>query len=572
MRLNIVKSKNAEQLYIIKSIRKDGKATTRIMKKLGTMASLLPKFDNDRDKVITWAKDEAKKMTEAEEQGCMSVDVTFTEDSQLDLGKQSSFNIGYLFPEMVYHQLKLDKICRDISLQHKISYNLSDVLKMLVTTRLIAPASKLSSFEYASNFLQQPTFDLQHVYRSLDVLSQHSDELQAAVYENSQNLIDRNKEVLFYDCTNYFFEIEEGRGDAQYGKSKEHRPNPIVQMGLFLDGDGFPLCFSMFPGNQNEQPTLKPLEKKILRDFNLSEFIVCTDAGLASTENRKFNAISGRAFIVTQSMKMLKSFLREWALDSDGWHLNGSNQVYNINKIDEHVHRNSIFYKERWINENGLEQRLIVSYSIKERDYQKAIRERPVARAEKIVKEGFRAANRNQNSPKRFVTETDITSDGEVADKKILSLDEEKIEKESMYDGFYAVCTTLEKDINEIIHINKMRWQIEAAFRTMKSEFKARPVYLRNDDRINAHFLTCFLSLLILKIIEKKVGNEYSEEHILHTLRDMSVYRLRDIGYLSSYTRTEITDALHNAFGFRTDSEFISEKTMKKILKAVEKG
>ena len=572
MRLNIVKSKNAEQLYIIKSIRKDGKATTRIMKKLGTMASLLPKFDNDRDKVITWAKDEAKKMTEAEEQGCMSVDVTFTEDSQLDLGKQSSFNIGYLFPEMVYHQLKLDKICRDISLQHKISYNLSDVLKMLVTTRLIAPASKLSSFEYASNFLQQPTFDLQHVYRSLDVLSQHSDELQAAVYENSQNLIDRNKEVLFYDCTNYFFEIEEGRGDAQYGKSKEHRPTPIVQMGLFLDGDGFPLCFSMFPGNQNEQPTLKPLEKKILRDFNLSEFIVCTDAGLASTENRKFNAISGRAFIVTQSMKMLKSFLREWALDSDGWHLNGSNQVYNINKIDEHVHRNSIFYKERWINENGLEQRLIVSYSIKERDYQKAIRERQVARAEKIVSDGFRAANRNQNSPKRFVAETDVTPGGEVADKKILSLDEEKIEKESMYDGFYAVCTTLEKDINEIIHINKMRWQIEAAFRTMKSEFKARPVYLRNDDRINAHFLTCFLSLLILKIIEKKVGNKYSEEQVLHTLRDMSVYRLRDIGYLSSYTRTEITDALHDAFGFRTDSEFISGKTMKKILRAVEKG
>ena len=343
-------------------------------------------------------------------------------------------------------------------------------------------------------------------------------------------------------------------------------------MGLFLDGDGFPLCFSMFPGNQNEQPTLKPLEKKILRDFNLSEFIVCTDAGLASTENRKFNAISGRAFIVTQSMKMLKSFLREWALDSDGWHLNGSNQVYNINEIDEHVHRNSIFYKERWINENGLEQRLIVSYSIKERDYQKAIRERQVARAEKIVSDGFRAANRNQNSPKRFVAETDVTPGGEVADKKILSLDEEKIEKESMYDGFYAVCTTLEKDINEIIHINKMRWQIEAAFRTMKSEFKARPVYLRNDDRINAHFLTCFLSLLILKIIEKKVGNKYSEEQVLHTLRDMSVYRLRDIGYLSSYTRTEITDALHDAFGFRTDSEFISGKTMKKILRAVEKG
>lgn len=321
----------------------------------------------------------------------------------------------------------------------------------------------------------------------------------------------------------------------------------------------------------NEQPTLKPLEKKILKDFNLSEFIVCTDAGLASTENRKFNAISGRSYIVTQSLKKLKGSLREWALDPKGWRLNGSDNVYNIREIDEQIHKNSIFYKERWINENGLEQRLIVSYSIKERDYQKTIREKQIARAEKIVSDGFSAANRNQNSPKRFVTETRITTDGEVADKKILALDTDKIEAEAMFDGFYGVCTTLEKDIKEIIHINKMRWQIEAAFRTMKSEFKARPVYLRNDDRINAHFLTCFLSLLILKIIEKKIGNEYSEEQILHTLRDMNVHRLRDLGYLSSYTRTELTDALHDSFGFRTDNEFISDKTMKKIFKTVEK-
>ena len=573
MRLTISKSKNAEQLYITKSIRVNkNKTTSKIVVKLGSMASLLAEHDNDRDKVIAWAKEQARIYTEAEEQGCMSVDVSFTEVKQLDLGKQSSFNIGYLFPKMVYRQLELDKICKNISEQHKISYNLSDMLQMLITTRLIAPSSKFSSYEYASKFLQQPTFDLQHVYRSLDVLSAHSDEIQAAVYENSQKLIDRNKEVLFYDCTNYFFEIEEGRGDAQYGKSKEHRPNPIVQMGLFLDGDGFPLCFSMFAGNQNEQPTLKPLEKKILREFNLSEFIVCTDAGLASTENRKFNAISGRSYIVTQSLKTLKSFLREWALDPNDWKLNGSNHVYNIDDIDEQLHKNSIFYKERWINENGLEQRLIVSYSIKERDYQKTIREKQIARAEKIVRNGFSAATRNQNSPKKYLSETRVTEDGEVASKKILSLDLDKIEAEARFDGFYAVCTTLEKDIKEILHINKMRWQVEAAFRTMKSEFKARPVYLRNDDRINAHFLTCFLSLLVLKIIEKKVASKYSEEQILHTLRDMSAYRLRDLGYLSAYTRTEITDALHDAFGFRTDYEFLSEKTMKKILKLVERG
>ena len=572
MRLNIVKSKNAEQLYIIKSIRRNGKATTKIMRKLGTMASLLPEFDNDREQVIAWAKAEAKKMTEAENSGHISIDLSFTEDKQLKLGERSSFNIGYLFPEMIYHQLGLQKICRQLSETHKISYSLSDVLKMLITTRLIAPASKLSSYEFASKFLKQPAFDLQHVYRSLDILSRHSDKLQAAVYESSQDLIDRNKDVLFYDCTNYFFEIEEARGDAQYGKSKENRPNPIIQMGLFLDGDGFPLCFSMFPGNQNEQPTLKPLEKKILKDFNLSEFIVCTDAGLASTENRKFNTFGGRSYIVTQSLKTLKGFLRQWALDPDGWKLCGSDKVYSLNEIDEYLHKNSVFYKERWINENDLAQRLIVSYSIKDRDYQRAVRERQIVRAKKIVKEGSKAATRNQNSPKRFVSEDAVTADGEAAERKILSLDEEKIAKEAMYDGFYAVCTTLEKEVKEILHINKMRWQVEAAFRTMKTEFKARPVYLRNDERIQAHFLTCFLSLLILKIIEKKVGNAYTEEQILHTLRDMNVYRLRDLGYLSSYTRTELTDALHDAFGFRTDSEFISDKTMKRILKSVANG
>ena len=573
MRLTISRSKNAEQLYITKSIRvSKNKTTSNIFVKLGSMSSLLPEHDNDRDKVIAWAKEQARIYTEAEKQGLLTVDVTLSEATRLKLDEKSDFNIGYLFPKMVYHQLGLDKICKDISNKYKISYNLSNVLQMLITTRLIAPASKLSSYEYASNFLQQPSFDLHHVYRSLDVFAKHSDEIQASVYKNSNDLIDRNKEVLFYDCTNYFFEIEEARGNAQFGKCKEHRPNPIVQMGLFLDGNGFPLCFSMFPGNKNEQPTLKPLEKKILKDFKLSEFIVCTDAGLASTENRKFNNINGRSFIVTQSLKQLKKFLREWALAPDGWHLNGSDQIYNINQIDEHLHRNSIFFKERWINESGLEQRLIVSYSIKDRDYQRCIREKQVNRAEKIVSKGLRASTRNQNSPKRFVAETDITPDGEVADKKILSLDEDKIEKEAMYDGFYAVCTTLEKDIREIIHINKMRWQIEAAFRTMKSEFKARPVYLRNDERINAHFLTCFLSLLILRIIEKKIGNKYSEERILDTLRNMRIGRLRDLGYFNHYTRTEITDALHDAFGFRTDSEFISDTTMKKIFQLVEKG
>lgn len=572
MRLNIVKSKNAEQLYIIKSIRKDGKSTTRIMKKLGTMASLLPKFDFDRDRVIAWAKNEASNLTALENEGKVSVDVSFNELNQLDMGHRLCFNIGYLFVDFLFYELGLDMICNDISKIYKFEYSLSDVLRMLVATRIIEPSSKLSSYDYAFNFLEEPSFELQHVYRSLDVFSKHSDEIQALVYANSDGLIDRNKEVLFYDCTNYFFEIDNPHGFAQYGKSKEHRPNPIVHMGLFLDGNGLPLCFSIFDGNKNEQPSLKPLEKKILKDFGLSKFIVCTDAGLASYENRKFNSISDRSFIVTQSLKTLKDFLLKWALDPNGWQRPGSNKIYNINNIDEEEYEDTIFFKQRWINENGLEQRLIVSYSIKQRDYQRSIREKQVDRARKIISSPSKMKERNQNSPKRFIDETSITNDGEICDKKILKLNEDKISKEEMFDGFYAVCTNLEKDTEEIIQINKMRWQIESSFRTMKSEFKTRPVYLRNDNRIEAHFLTCFLSLLILKLIKRKTKDKHTEEEILTTLKTMNVHKLRDLGYLASYTRTELTDDLHQAFGFRTDKEFISEKSMKKILKKIKKG
>lgn len=572
MRLNIVKSKNAEQLYIIKSIRKNGKPTTRIMKKLGTMASLLPKFYNNRDDVIAWAKEEAKNLTELENEGKISIDVSFNELNQLEIGEKHNFNIGYLFVDFLYHQLGLDKICQDISRKHKIQYNLSDILSMLISTRIISPSSKLSSYDYAFNFLEQPSFELQHVYRSLDVLSKHSDEIQALVYANSDDLVDRNKEVLYYDCTNYFFETEQPRGYAQYGKSKEHRPNPIVQMGLFLDGNGLPLCFSIFDGNKNEQPSLKPLEKKILKDFGLSQFIVCTDAGLASYENRRFNSMSDRFFIVTQSLKTVKDFILQWALNPNGWQISGSKKTYNINNIDEKQHEDTIFFKERWINEKGLEQRLIVSYSIKQRNYQRYIREKQVERAKEMINTPSKLKDRNQNSPKRFIDETNVANDGEICDKKILNLNENKVKKEEIFDGFYATCTNLEKDINEIIHINKMRWQIESCFRTMKTEFKTRPVYLRNDNRIEAHFLTCFLSLLILKIFQIKTKNEHSEEEILSTLRSMNVHKLRDLGYLGSYTRTEITDDLHDSFGFRTDKEFISKKTMKKILKKTKKA
>ena len=570
MRLTISKSKNAEQLYITKGFRdENGKSTSIIVEKLGSMSSLLPKFENDREKVIAWAKEYAKELTEREKEGLSEYTISFSEAKINKKGEKLNFNIGYLFPEAVFYKLKLNKVCDSIAKKYNIKYDLSSVLKMLIETRIIAPSSKLSSYEYAFNFVKQPDFELQHIYRSLDILSNASDEIQAAVYSNSNDLINRNREILYYDCTNYFFEIEEERGNAQYGISKENRPNPIIQMGLFLDGDGLPLCFTMFPGNKSEQPTLKPLEIKILKDFNLSEFIVCTDAGLASYSNRKFNAIQGRNYVVTQSLKKLKGHIKEWAMDKNHWHLQNSKKEYNIDEIDEVLYRDKIFYKERWINENGLEQRIIVTYSIKDKEYQRYIRERQILRAKSIIENGLSSETRNQNSPKRFISKTAITKDGEIADKTHKSLNIDLIEKESQYDGFYAVCTTLEKSISEIIKINKQRWQIEAAFRTMKTEFKARPVYLRNDKRIEAHFLTCFLALLTLKIIEKMIKNKYTSEDVINTLRNMNCHKIKGLGYLSSYEPSALTDDLHRAFGFRTDNEFISDKNFKKIFKTI---
>lgn len=569
MRLNIVKSKNAEQLYIIKSFRKGSKNTSRIIRKLGSMDCLLPLHGNDREMVIAWAKEQARVMTEAEENNALKVNVEFSEGKQLSFEKQASFKGGYLFLQKLYYEIGLDKICSDISKKYAFEYDLSAVLSGLIYARILSPSSKLSSCDFLQQLIERPDLELHDVYRSLDVLDKESENIQARIYEATKN--ERNDAILYYDCTNFFFEIEEEKGMRRYGKNKEHRPNPIVQMGLFLDGDGIPLALTVFPGNENEQPSLIPLEKKILHDFRLSKFIICTDAGLASEANRRFNDRSGRSFIVTQSLKVMKSHLQEWCLDPKGWRLGSEDKTYDISEIDEDIHKNSVFYKERWINENGFVQRLIVSFSPKYRHYQRQIRQHQVERAVRIIDKGSAAETRNQNSPKRFISEMQITADGIAAEKTVRSLNEERICEEEKYDGFSAVCTTLEDDIADILKVNCRRWEIEESFRIMKSEFKARPVYLRNDGRIRAHFLTCFLSLLIYRMLEQKLDEKYTVSELTSTLRGMDFLMIDGVGYLPEYKRTVITDDLHEAFGFRTDTEIVTGKTMKKIIRSTKK-
>ena len=571
MKLTFSKSKNSTSLYIQKSFRKNGKSTSKIVKKLGTMEELLPQHNNSEDEVIAWGKKIARKMTEEEKRDKDIVLISLSQSKLLEPMKQTSYNGGYLFLQDIFHSLKLDKICRDIQDEYKFEYDLADVLSRLIYSRIIYPSSKLSTFEDSKNFIEQPTFELHDIYRSLDVLTEKCDTIQEFLYENSKKVVNRNTSVLYYDCTNYFFEIEEERGNCRYGKSKEHRPPPIIQMGLLMDGNGFPLSFVIFPGNENEQPSLIPVEKKIIKDFGITKFVVCTDAGLASKENREFNIQKNCSYIVTQSLKKIKKHIKDWALNPEGWS-KGDSTGLDISSVmkaadDGETFEDGIWYKERWINENGIEQRIIVSFSPKHRAYQRYIRSRQIERARKSAESNKKTTAKNPNSPSRFLDEIRYTENGEIADNVEIVVNDGRIAEEEKYDGFYAVCTTLEDDIKDIIEVNKRRWEIEESFRIMKSEFKARPVYLQKDNRIEAHFLTCFIALMFIRILENKTGNKLTIEKLIDTLREYNFYHYEGSGYVPTYTRNDATDILHEAFGFRTDYQINGEKNMKKIIK-----
>lgn len=569
MRLQIIKSKNAQSLYVVKSVYHNKKRTNKVVEKLGTYENLKESLNEDP---IKWAKNYVEKLNQQEKEGTRNILVKYNPTKIIEKNQQNSFNGGYLFLEKIYYELGLNNICKDISKKYKFEYDLDNILSRLVYGRIIFPASKLATNDLSKRFIEQPNFELQHIYRALEVISKETDFIQSELYKNSLKVSKRNTNILYYDCTNYFFEIEEESGLRQYGPSKEHRPNPITQMGLFMDGDGIPLAFNISSGNTNEQVTLTPLEEKILEDFKLSKFIVCTDAGLASYANRKFNDKDERAFITTQSIKKLKKHLMDWALSADGWHLTGHNKEYNINEINENeeIFKDKIFFKERWIKENDLEQKLIVTYSLKYKNYQRQIRNSQIERAKNaITTKTFKLDKCNQNDYKRFIKRTNITAEGEIAEKKILSINNEIIEKEEKFDGFYGVCTNLEDNAEEIIKVNQRRWEIEESFRIMKSEFKARPVYLSRDDRITAHFTTCFLSLVLLRFLEKKLEEKYSSSKIIDCLRVMNFMESIGNGYIPTYTRTDLTDDLHDKFGFRTDYQIITNYSLKKIFKKI---
>lgn len=571
MRLKVTKSNTSTLFYIIESTYINKKHSSRTVEKLGTIEEVTRKA-NGQDPYI-WARNYADALTKQDKENKRNIVKYYSQSKLIEKDIQHSFNVGYLFLQKIYYSLGINNICNDIKDKYQFHYDLNNILSNLIYSRIIYPSSKLKTLEVSKNFLEQPNFSYNDILRSLEVLSKESDFIQSKLYQNSLQYSKRNDKVLFYDCTNYYFEIEEEDDFRKYGKNKEHRPNPIVGMGLFLDGDGIPLTFDTFEGNKNEQLTLKPLEEKIIKDFNNPMFIVCTDAGLSSTTNRKFNNQNNRKFVTTQSLKKLKQFLKDWSLDlSKGWHFSGSDKTFDISKLRDNEelinqYYDKIFYKERWIKEDGLEQRLIITFSPKYQEYQKHIREKQISRAMNIIEKNPKKIKcNNENDPKRFIEVISTTKYGEIAESNNYILNQEKINEEAQYDGLYAVCTNLEDDVEEIIKINKRRWEIEESFRIMKSEFKARPVYLSREDRIKAHFLTCFLSLVIFRYLEKKLEEKYTVSEIIETLKNMNM-SLKSDDYIPSFTRTDLTDLLHEKFGFRTDYEASSSKNIKKICK-----
>lgn len=577
MRVRKIKSKNSIHYAIIKDITNiNGKRTTCVYENIGNMDKLKQRAGNMDP--LEWLDNYVKELNLKSKEEKLPVIITKDPTRLIDKNCHCSFNVGYLFLECIYYKLGLNKIANKIQDKYKFQFDLNDILSKLIFSRIIYPASKLKTLELSKNFIEQPNFEYHHIERALPIISNEMDFIQSELYKNTQKYCKRNNKILYYDCTNYYFEIEEEDDFRKYGKSKENRPNPLVQMGLFMDGDAIPLAFNITPGNTNEQETLQPLEQKILDDFNLAKFVVCTDAGLASNENRKFNNIEGRCFITTQSLKKMKKHLKEWSLDlTKGWKLPGSDKVYDISKLREDNELmkkfyDDTFYKERWINENEIEQRLIVTYSVKYQEYQRKIREGQIQRALKLIETNPKKISKTkQNDPKRFIITINTTKDGEVAEEKHFEIDQNIINQEAMYDGLYAVCTNLEDPVEEIVKVNHSRWEIEESFRIMKSEFMARPVFHRKEDMIKAHFTTCFLALIVYRYLEKELNEKYTVTEIIDTLKEMNMKLENKNSYIPNYTRTDLTDDLHDKFGFRTDYEVMDIKKFKKIFNQIKK-
>ena len=572
MRLN-VRTMNGYSYY---SIIKDytnikGKRTTKIFEKLGNQKQVEERFG--KDDTINKIKEYINELNNEDKDELLKRE--YNPNKRIAPGVKRQFNVGYLFLKKLYNQLKINNICDSIQDKYQFHFDLNEILSYLVFARIIYPSSKLETFKQCQNFIEQPTFKLHDEYRALSYIAENMDYIQEQLFNNSKNVIKRNSKVIYYDCTNYFFEIDNEDDLRKYGISKEHKPNPIVGMGLFMDGDGLPLSCNIYPGNQNEQKTLIPEESKIVDNFKLDDtkIILCTDAGLASDEIKKYNIKDNRAFVITQSLKKLKDEYKNQVFNKTEWRIAGDlKNVYNLEIIENNEelkdkYYDTLFYKILETETKSVKQDLIVTFCFRYFDYNRNIRNSQIERAKKSIEtNNVTRKGKNQNDYRRFIESTNSTKNGEIAENTTYSINQNIIDEEEKYDGYYALTTNLNGDITEIFKIVKGRWEIEESFRIMKSDFVARPINLSREDRIKAHFMTCFISLFIYRLLEKRLNYKYTTSQILSTLKNMTMVEQKGLGFEPIYERTDITDSLHELFNFNTDLELINYKKMKKIL------
>ena len=564
----------------------NGKRSTCIYEALGNENKLIERFgsENTMDKVNEYINSLNQLIKDGKEP---SVTLTLNPNKQIEKDVDRAFFSGHLFLRKIYYNLGINKICETIKEKYNFTFDINSVVECLVFARVIWPSSKLSTYEQSRKFVGNYNFDIQHVYRTLTYLSKEMNNIQKQLFDYSNKVIDRNYKVIYYDCTNYFFYTEEN--DFQrYGISKQHQPLPLVQMGLFMDADGYPFAMNINPGNTSETKTMIPSEEEFLTQYNMQgkNIIVCTDAAMCTDEIKKFNVKDGRGFVITQSIKKLSNELQEFALDKNGWRILGNLvDIYNIEEIEKNeeekkAHHNTIFYKEIECETKSVKQTLIITFSFKYKDYQHNLKTHQLERATKLVDEINKKnknakkkkdiekikISKNPNDPKRFIKEIMSTNTGEVACNIEYSIDEDVYKNEEKYNGLYGITTNLIDDTATIIKVMKGRWEIEESFRIMKDEFDSGTVYLSREDRIKGHFITCFLSLFIYRYLEHQLNDKYTVHQIVEKLQQMKMLEHKGKGFEPIQTRDDLTDDLHNFLGVNTDTEIITYKKIQKIL------
>ena len=599
--------------YIQQGFRNGKKTTTKNIKRLGKHSELLLITDNP----LEYAKNEVKKMNEEYRSGRSEFIVTMDFNERIPstdspCSNSTSLNIGYLYLKDIYAKLNLSDFFKSVSSDRKITYDCNKICQFLTYARILDPASKYGTYDKLDTYYEKPQVEYQHMIRFLDILDRNSDQYLKHLFDNSENIVKRDTSVMYYDCTNYFFEtekpdeeiVDEVTGEIilglrQFGISKENKTSPIVEMGLIMDSRGIPISMCIHPGNTNEQLTAVPLEKEVIKMTGNKKFIYCADAGLGSYNIRKFNDMGGRAYIVTQSVKKLGQEIKDIVFNDSNYRLLSNDDAITLkemrtfNKKDANNLSlyNDFAYKvipantamdtglyEEKVYKNGrtkkvkakgtLHQYIIVTFSRKMMEYQRTIRERQLERAKKLLRlKDPEKIKKGPNDIRRFLKNTS-------SDTANYVLDMDKIHEEEKYDGFYAVATNLDDSAKDILAVAQNRYRIEDCFRIMKTNFDARPVFLRKPERIRAHFLICYTALLIYRLMECKLDDNLTHvttSNLIKTLRNMNVVNMDDMYYKSIYSGSQALDALERCFELQLNRKYYRPSDLNKIVKKYSK-